>query len=248
MEAERSIIKQAIALVEQEQTCLCAERCAFEAFRETVRLTTPDSTDATGPSETTQRLLAAYREEVMDALDYEEVYGDTLAESLEQELASSNADLLLSKSPLTQKRKRNLLLSVAAAIENREQLRSELEEERAALATFDEELTEVEAVINRLPPCSPRNQHIEKLLVIWEVYETLAERCEELLERRQQQIQDAERFDKILSKKHARNDYLYQELDTRYPVLSAITTTIERIDSKRNGEEPPESPDGALQC
>lgn len=248
MRTDRSLLERAISLVDRERANLCEERRAIEMFRETVRLMTPDSVDATGPSETSERLLSSYQEEVMDPLDHESVYGDTLAESLEQELSPSIADLLLSKNPVTQRHKRDLLLSVTATIESRDQFQAELEDERAALETFTEEIADTEATVDRLPPCSPRNQPLEKVLVIWDVYDTLAAQSEQLLQRRQQQIQDAERPERFFGIKHARNDYLYRELDTRYPVLTAIASTTERIESKRNGEEPSESPDGALQC
>lgn len=46
----------------------------------------------------------------MASLDYETVYGDTLAESLEEELSPSIARIFLLKEPLNQRRKRNLLV------------------------------------------------------------------------------------------------------------------------------------------
>ena len=236
MREDRTMLQQAISLVDRERSYLREERRAYEAFREQVRLATPDPTDATGPSETTEQLLAAYRDEVVDALNIEAVYGDTLAESLEQELSPSGAQVLLSKEPLTQRRKRNLLIETTAAIERREEFCAELDDERASLETFAEELADVEEVLAKLPACSAQNQPLEKLLVIWEVYDTLLEQCERLLERRQQQIRAAERSVRIFGKKHARNEFLYSELETRYPVLSAIATTCKRIDSKRKGE------------
>lgn len=248
MRPANGVLQRAESAVDREREYLLEEMAAFEAFRERVRLATPASTDATGPSGTTEQLLEAYRELVMDTLDHEAVYGDTLAESLEQELSFSTADLLLSKDPLTQRRKRNLLVDVTTAIERREQFQAELEEERSVLKTFSKDLLEIEATIERLPPGSPRTQPFEMLLITWEVYDKLANRCEELLERRQRQLQDAERSERTFGEKHVRNEYLYGELDTRYPVLSRIAATIERIESKRNGEEPSDSADEALQC
>lgn len=236
MVTDNTVLEQAISLVDQECAYLREERRAYERFRERVRLATPHSADATGPSETTEQLVDAYREEVMEALNQETVYGDNLAESLEAELSPSIADLFVTKEPLTQRRKRNLLVETTVAIERREEFCAELDDERAALQTYAEELSDIEEALEKLPACSAQEQHLEKLLVVWEVYDTLLEQCERLLERRQQQIREAERSLSIFGKKHARNEFLYSELDTRYPVLSAIAATCERIESKRNGQ------------
>lgn len=229
------ILEQAITLVDHERSHFCKERRAYEAFREQIRLATSDPSDATGPSETTDQVLAAYREEVMVRLDYEAVYGDTLAESLEEELSSSLANFLLSKDPFTQRRKRNLLVEITTAIKRREELSAELTDERAALETFAEELADIEETLKKLPVCSAREQPLEKLLVVWEVYDSLLDRCELLLDRRQQQIREAERKRPDLLEKHARNELLYGELDTHYPVLSYIARVIKRIDGNRTG-------------
>lgn len=238
MVTDNTVLEQAISLVDQELAYLREERRAYEAFREQVRLAMPDSTDTTGPSETTEGLLTAYRDEVMDALDQEIVYGYTLAESLEEELSPSIAQVLLSKEPLIQRRRRDLLVETTAAIERREEFCAELDDERAALATFKEELSDLEEALEKLPACSPREQSLEKLLVVWEMYDTLLDQCEQLLERRQQEIQAAERNIRIFGKKHARNEFLYGELDTQYPILSAIAATCDQIDARRNGEMP----------
>lgn len=238
MEPESSILEQAMTLVDQERSYLREERCAFQRFRERVRLTTPDSVEATGSSETTAQLFNAYREEVMEPLDHEIVYGDTLVESLEEELSPTIADLFVTKKPFTQRRKRDLLVKTTTAIESREKFCVELEEEWVDLKTYSEELADIEAALEKLPACSIREEHLEKFLIVWEVYDTLLEQCQRLLERRQQQIREAERSSKVFEEKHARNELLYSELETWYPVLSAIATTCERIESKRNDTRP----------
>ena len=148
---------------------------------------------------------------------------------------------------MTHRRKRNLLVETTAAIEQREEFAAELDDERVALETFTEELADVEEALEKLPVCSAQEQHIDTILVIWGEYDTLLGQCDRLLDRRQQQIREAERSLRIFRKKHARNEFLYSELDTKYPVLSAIATTCERIDARRNGEWPLERSDWSLQ-
>lgn len=247
MVSDGNTVQRALSLVDQECSHLRAEGQAYEAFRERVSHTTPESSDATAPSITTKELLDAYRQEVMDNLDYETAYGDTLAESLEAELSPSVAQTLLSKKPLTRRRKRNLLVETTAAIERREEFCEELEDEREALEIFAEELADINNVLERLPACSARELHLEKLLTVWEMYDTLLDRCEVLLEYRQQQIRDAVRSPRLFGEKHARNQFLYSDLNTLYPVLSAIAATCDRIAASRNGEPHGESADRSIQ-
>lgn len=237
MGTDRAILKTAISEVDQERSYLSAEQAAFEEFREAVRLATPDTTADTGPSETTENLREKYREEVMDRLDYGQVYGDSLAESLEQELSPAIADVLMSEEPLTQRRKRNLLVKTTVAIERREEFLEELDKEQTALETCADELADIDSSLKKLPKCSPRQQLLEDLLDIWKQYNTLEERCNRLLERRQQQIRDARRSVRLFGDQHALNDYLYGGLETSYPVLTATLTMVKRINSNQTGRE-----------
>lgn len=234
MTTDIPLLRKAITRVDRERSALCAERCAFEQFREAVRLTRPETEDV-GRSTVAEELLESYRQEVMDALDYEEVYGESLGESLERETSPAIAEALLSREPFTQRRKRNLLLKTTEAIKRREEFLDELGTERDVLQTSIDELSDIEATLEELPECSPRRYPLEELLTIWEKYDALERRCERLLKLRQRQIHDAERNLRTFGEEHALNEYLYGDLDTPYPVLSAIAETVKRIDSNRTG-------------
>lgn len=233
MISEIAVLGEAKTEVDQERASLRSEQKAFEEFREGVRLATVDSADGTDASETSAKLLERYRESVLKAPEYEEAYGDTLAESLEEEFSPAVADGLLSNAPFTQQRKRNLLVQASMAVERRETFLEELDGELEALQSFAEELRDINSTIDGLPECSPRQQPLEELLVIWEVYDDLKRRCDRLLERRQRQLREGSRSGPDLSERHALNGYLYGALHTRYPVLSAIAETCQRIDARR---------------
>lgn len=171
----------------------------------------------------------------MEGLEHDEVYGDSLSESIEQELTPAIAEALMAAEPLTQRRKRNLLVETTVAIERRELFLAELEEERDALETFADELADIESWIDRLPEYSPQEQCLEELLEVWEEYNVLKDRCERLIEHRQEQIKAAERSVRIFGDQHALNEYLYGEMDTSYPVLSATADSVERIKANREG-------------
>lgn len=246
MSPDHAIIRKATAQIDRECSYLRAEQSSFQEFREAVRLTQPDQKSDLRSSETMKKLRETYHKEVMEALDHEAIYGDTLAESLEQELSPALADALLSNKPFTHRRKRNLLVACTEAIERREQFSRELDAERNSLETVADELTEIEPVIDKLPECAPQRQPLEKLLVIWEVYDTLEERCAQLLEDRQRQLGRTDRSIGLVGEKHALNVYLYRELGTSFPILSALASTLEQIDSNRNVEKLSEFARGSL--
>lgn len=248
METDSSILSKGVTEVDQERSHLTAELGAFEEFREAIRLATPESMADDGSSATSEHLLEKYRTEVMYGLDYGSIYGDSLAESLENELSPAVAEVLLSNKPLTQRRKRNLLVETTRSIERREAFLAELDEERAALETFSEELAKIESIVERLPVCSPQQQRLEELLTVWEQYGSLEKWCEWLLERRQKQLRNAERSIRIFDDLHALNNYLYSELETPYPVLAALAETVERLDSNRTSRAASESTDRPRTC
>lgn len=244
MEPDSTMLQAAISEVEKERSYLSAELEAFQVFREAVRLATPEPKNIDGSLATSEQLRETYREEVMNGFDHRLFYGDSLRASLEHELSPAIADTLLSNEPLTQRRKRDLLVETTEAIKQREEFLEELDEERAALETFADELSDIESTLEELPVCSVQRQSLERLLRVWDQYETLENDCETLLERRQEELRRDDRFTRAVSDRHARNEYLYRELETSYPVLGAIAETIERIDSNRLGEEVMETMDG----
>lgn len=234
MPTDSKTLQQAIKEVDEECSYLSAERAAFEEFRESIRLATPELAHAERPSETTEQLRETYHEVVLYGLDHETGYGDTLGDDLVQEHSPSIADILLSAKPLTQRRKRNLLMETTIAIERREHFLAEIEAERTALGIFAQEIAAIESTVETLPECSPQEQLLENLLEARERYDDLKQQCDHLLERRQEQLNDPARNVTILDEPHALNEYLYSDLDTAYPVLSALGSTVKRIHSEQS--------------
>jgi hypothetical protein len=72
-------------------------------------------------------------------------------------------------------------------------------------------------------------------LEVWDEYESLTTRCDRLLERRQEQLRDAERMADI-----------FGDLETSFPVLAAIVVTVELIDANRTRREASEPLDEAM--
>lgn len=246
MATAQTILRQASSQIDQECSYISRERSAFRGFRECVRLAQPEQGDACAHSETTEELREAYRRDVMEALDHAAVYDESLAESLAEELSPALSDALLSNEPFTQRRKRDLLVASTEAIDRRERFREALDDERDSLKTTADELSEIEAAIDTLPELAPQHQPLEMLIVIWEGYETVEESCAELLADRQRQLEGTDQSIRRYGTTHALNRYLYGNLESVYPVLSALAATLRLLDSKRNREASPEVAEGSL--
>lgn len=234
MNVNPEIIKEAIERVERERSLVSMERCRFRTFRTAVSQATVDNTNTS--AETVQNLRETYRETVMKMPDFETTYDRSLEESLKEELSPSSAKVLLSNATLTQKRKRDLLIDVNVAIERREKILTQLSHEQESLERMFAELVDINTSIEELPEGLLDQNTFEEVLDIWEKYNVLQQRCKQLLEERQQQIHQRAQDAQVDGKEHIVNEYLYQDLGTLYPVLTAIATTCEVIHSRRDSD------------
>ena len=235
MIAVTEVLSRAVHTVRDEQSALRDECQRFEEFREAVRLAQPVTTGDVGASQTTETLLDTYRETVMAAPDFDEVYGDPLSEHLEHELSPNISVKFLSKEPFTQRFKRDLLVATSAAIERRTRVIQELDGELERLRSTRDELMAIETELAALPRCSVDDLPFEEFSRLWEVYEELDQRCREVLDERLQEITGTERRGSGVDNEHLFNEYLYRELLTSYPILSAAARIRNRIEDRRGG-------------
>lgn len=234
MQTERKLLDRAGERIADEQSFLGAECEAFEEFRDVVSLArTTAGTDPESATET-ERLRAAYRETVMSSPDFEGGYGESLAESLENEFSASVANALLLEDRVTQRLKRDLLVGTNEAIERRGRVRDALDAERESVERVGRELADIERTLQDTPVPSLRTLSFEEFVETWETCEALTARCERLLEERQSVIADLQAAIGP-STTHALNEYLYGELETTYPALRAIARTRRDIERYRRG-------------
>lgn len=242
---ELEILDQAIQCVKREQSSLQTECEAFREFRDTVSRVRPASSHGANTASDTTQLLDAYRGTVMSTPDYGTIYGDSLAESLTAELSPSTANTLLSEERLSQQQKRDLLLATNRAIEQRERFVERLETERKSLGTLREEISDIQATLQELPPCSIQCLSFEEYAEVWSVSDAQLERCNRLLQKRQVWITEIQqRTVNPENETHALSEYLYRDLETAYPALRAIAGTRQRIERYRGGTRPREQQTG----
>jgi hypothetical protein len=223
--------------IADEQSSLGAECDAFEEFRDAVSLARTTAGNGPESATETERLRAAYRETVMSSPDFEETYGESLAESLENEFSAPVANALSFEDQVTQRLKRDLLVGTNEAIERRERVREALDAERESIERVREALVDIDRALAETPVPTLRALSFEEFLETWETCEELACRCERLLEERQSAIADIQAAIGGATSPHALNEYLYGELETTYPALEAIARTRRSIERHRRRRE-----------
>jgi len=232
MTVKETILQAAIERIKTEQSMLKRERENFREFREIVRLTTPCGINS-NPREQSKKLVEKFRDTVMSTPDFESTYGESLEECLRQELSNRVADTLLSNQPFSQRLKRDLLVQISSAIESRETFIDTLDTELRSVETAAEELRDVRAIANELPACNFRERSFNSLLHTWENYDELEQRCEQLLVSRQRQLTESDQNHRLSGRMFSLNEYLYGDLETTYPILSAIASTLNYIAESR---------------
>lgn len=245
MARELDHLDAALERVRSERSMVRCERVQFEEFREAVRLVPASSTPGTTDSNQTPNLIETYRETVMSTPDFEETYGGSIEESLEQEFSPTIEAALLSDDSFSRRLKRKLLVQCSQAIERRQKLEAELQAEACSVETARGELLTIRSELAALPDCTIHRGTMDSLFETWEAYERLASRCERMLDDRQKQFTMISQSHPLENAAHSFNEYLYGDLETVHPVLVAIASTLELIAAARGGASPgPPTSDG----
>jgi ElaB/YqjD/DUF883 family membrane-anchored ribosome-binding protein len=215
-------IEAALAHLDEEVTQLRAEQQAFEQCTERVAaLTVAPSQPATcpamtpvtdgPPAATTRDVCAAYQDTVMALTHYDDVYGDSLAESLADEFGPDIATVLTEEMTVTTLLQRQICTAATQAASKRGSFLETLATERSALETAQDMLATLgQQAASRTDEAAHPTPSLD----------TLETRCEQLATDRQHQLQT-----RSLSPHrdgHDIADYLYQDTDWTYPVLAAV--------------------------
>jgi len=193
MWSELDTLDQAIESVNQEQSSLQTECDAFEKFRNAVSSIPVHRYDEnSGRRE--NHVLDEYRRTVMTTPGFETAYSNSLSEHLEMEFTPSIADALLSDKQLTQKQKRDLLLATTDGIDHRQAFIQTLETELKSLQRARDTIINIKLTIEEPPPCSIESHSFDTYLEIWEITETLLEKCERSLHYRRERIDSIQRL------------------------------------------------------
>lgn len=239
-------IEAALTEIDAEREILAAER---EAFRSLIRrvsevaVETPQTTAAgaavavTMPVQATSSSLSeirtAYRETVMAVPHYESEYGESLRENLTVEVGESLAEQLLDGDALTRPVYDAFLEAIRQAMDERRRVQQYVERERDSLQQFDASITEVESAVAEAGTELTSASGTQSLSRIDARLATLQSRCEDLATDRQQRVHDRPEtsFDWIDGL--GVFEYIYADLETTTPVLSAIASCLATIRDHR---------------
>lgn len=238
------VIEQAIGNVTAEKKILTAERDALTAFLD--RITEIRINQSSGlhcnlksatnrviapsrPSDNLQAVRTAYRETIMNVPHYDDEYDEPLKVHLMKELNEEVARQLLEGTALTEPLYAALIGTVKQRRTSRNSLLRTLDKERDSLQSVVDSLAEIETQAHEIgdqigtATNSAQRETFRTNLV------QLEDRCEEVATTRQTTIHQRSGTDWAGVDSDSLVAYLYHDLKTTTPALSAIAQCIETI-------------------
>jgi hypothetical protein len=242
-------IDRALSLVEEEIGLVETEREAFERFlgrlRDVQSGGVEGASPATGggptalqageatPADELRQIRCAYRETVMAVPHYEDEYGDTLRESLAEELGATLASHVVDGQVLTPGIHDALVGVTEQVRDDRAGFLRQLRRERESLGTVAEELNEVEARLMELDDRIAATTRSTRLAALDETLERLERRCADLATRRQEQIHDSRAGQLSGVDAASLAGYLYGDMETDTPALTDIAARLDAVQKHR---------------
>lgn len=238
-------VKEATSLLDEERSRILDERDAFDAFsRRIANLEVTEATTAVatagGLAVETSTVSAdrlgsvkeAYRDTVMSVPHYEEDYGESLAENLAVEFGDGLAYAVTDGGQLTPPLKSALLSASEESSRNRSAFLSTLEAEAEALSEAATAIEAVDSEVDSIATAPPTERSYEELVAEWNRLGTLDDRCEDLLQERQEEIQSRAKVAKAGGVEL--HEYLYEALPVTHPVLADLASLSETISAARS--------------
>jgi len=233
MAVELSTLDAAIRCIDSEQTIIRSEAEAYRTFRDTVGHARPTGSNGGDPT-SLAAIAEQYRETVLSTPAYQETYGASLADCLEAEFPPSSASALQSNDDLTQRLKRDLLLAATRAVDQRDEFDDLLDHERQTLESIQADLRDINASLDELPPCTLARLSFTEYTEVWNTTNAILDQCDDLLRDRQTALSATNRPIRPGSDNpYDLAEYLYHELPTSYPALSAIAATRQQVQHHR---------------
>lgn len=243
-------IASARSLLEEERKRVAAEAEAFGAFARRVADVDTASTPVTdgGPTGTTtlssarpadglETVREAYRDTVMGVPHYEEEYDEALPTNMRLEFGEDVAEAVDRGPALTPQLRATLVERSRTARSQRLELHRQLAAEAEALEDAQEALERCRNSAARIEAADLDEQTFDDLVAEWRLLTDRQDAAEAVLEGRQETVQTRERENKTRGRGPSFEEYLYEPLETTYPVLSTGTDLIDRLDRARNRVE-----------
>jgi uncharacterized protein YifE (UPF0438 family) len=188
------------------------------------------------PNNQLQRVREAYRETIMDVPHYDEVYNDSLQESLAEEFGSEIATVLTTGEHLTPPLQNQLLLKSQQARDERAQFLDSLSTETEDLRSAEQMITEIGTNLDTLNARSLETWTITDLTESREQMLAAEQQCDELAATRQTTLQNSRSPGPTPADLNL-NEYLYESLPVTYPVLSDLADLTDTLHTERSRVE-----------
>jgi hypothetical protein len=223
------------------------EREAFRAFESHVRKLDGQQT-TTQPSVSTQMAVAsgphgitavqnAYESTVMAVPHYEDDYDESFEEHITGEFGPEIATLVTQTSALGPQSKRTLLGAAAQAQDKREALVDALDAEKESFSPASRELLSVADELQEYEEATVRDASFGTLDAYRLRLSVLEETCEEIVETRQDALVRQRRTLSLPLDGPDVPTYVYQDLETTYPIVSTAATVLDRIETHQQAVE-----------
>lgn len=236
-------VRRAIDRAETERASIEAERDAFLNFSDTVRgmdvvshasFETPTTAlvSASPDRKQLQTVRDRYRETVMAVPGYEDEYGESLRENMSAEFGEEVTAAVLDGERFTPQLRDLLVGQASAAARQRERLLETIDSEYESLIDARQRLEAAEVSLEDRDESELAAEPFETLLDLDRRSRRDEARYERLLTDRQRQLHRETRWFRT-SDATFFQEYLYRDLDVRFPVLQAALERIERLRERR---------------
>ena len=236
-------LRKAVSEVEDERAAVEAERRAFAEFVEAVREIDARSersfdaptTALVSPSSDHEQLRTIrdhYRGSVMAVPGYEQEYGETLRENMAAEFGDDLTTAVLDGNQFTPQLKGLLATQAEAAAEQRIALLEAIDDERDSLSDARRRFKDTEVELEKRSELELTREPFGTLVDAAERSQREEKRCEKLLSNRQRQIHRKNRWVRNAGEAFLQ-EYLYRDLDVRFPVLQEGLERVKRLREQR---------------
>ena len=239
-------LKQAREELDAERDFTEAERDAFRQFMNDVQSLSVQSagtaaggagsvllTTGGSSADTLGTVREQYRDTVMDVSGYEAVYGETLAEHISAEFGGDISTVVLDNGSLTRPAQALLVSQASEAIAQRESHLETIDTEYDSVLDASAELQKTTSVLEAVDPSRMYQYSFDELTAYETELQRADEVCQQLLSTRQREIHAGTQRSFSRSGRTTLQEYLYQSLETMYPVISSTLDRIHKLDERR---------------
>lgn len=164
---------------------------------------------------------------------YESQYGEPTEDNIAMELGTDISTVIRANTEIDPLVYQKLLLAIEECLQKRSQLLDVLISERDYLETTIQDCRRIDHQLAEIPHCRTDGVTFDKLEHQWNQLIDLENRCEQLVQSRQQFIADRRTGTLEINDYGSFNRYIYESIDTQFPVLETVLELREEIERRR---------------